>query len=510
MQDQTSKSKRIAKNTLLLYFRMLFLMFINLYASRVILEALGVEDYGVYNVVGGFVAMFSIISSPLTSACSRFLNFEMGKGIQDRIRIVFSTSLSVHILLAVIIAILCEVIGVWYLKNHMVLPAGRLVAATFCFHFSVFNFCTNLITIPYNAAIIAHERMKVFAYVSLFEGIAKLLVCFIIMVTPFDRLVFYGFLLLIIQLSVRATYQLYCKRNFEECRYTFVIDRVLIGQMFAYTSWQFLGHTSRVLKTQGVDLLLNSFFGPVLNAAKGVANQVQGTVEGFAYNFMVAMNPQITQSYAEGDFKYMIKLVFNGSRYAFYMLLILSLPIIINADFILSIWLKQVPDYTVVFVQLTLVCALITSLSNTLITAMNATGNIKYYQIAVGGILLMNLPLCYLFLYLGFNAIIVMIVAILTELFSLFVRLIMVSKNISLFNITDYSKNVIFPCFTIAVLAAVLPFCLKYILDYTVFSSLANITLSFLIGSLAIFFLGCSSKERKLVISKVIKILHRS
>ena len=489
---------------------MLFLMFINLYASRVILEALGVEDYGVYNVVGGFVAMFSIISSPLTSACSRFLNFEMGKGIPDRIRVVFSTSLSVHILLAVLIAILCEVIGVWYLNNYMVLPAGRLVAATFCFHFSVFNFCTNLITIPYNAAIIAHERMKVFAYVSLFEGIAKLLVCFLIMVTPFDRLVFYGFLLLIIQLCVRATYQFYCKKNFVECSYSFVIDRVLITQMFTYTSWQFLGHTSRVLKTQGVDLLLNSFFGPVLNAAKGVANQVQGTVEGFAYNFMVAMNPQITQSYAEGDYKYMFKLVFNGSRYAFYMLLILSLPIIINADFILSIWLKQVPKYTVIFVQLTLVCTLITSLSNTLITAMNATGNIKYYQMAVGGILLMNLPLCYLFLYFGFNAIIVMIVAIFTELLSLFVRLIMVSRSISSFNMIEYSQKVIFRCFTIAFISAVLPVCLKIILDYSIFSSLTNIVMSFLICSLAIFYWGCSNKERKLVISKVIKILHRS
>ena len=509
MKDQTSKSKRIAKNTLLLYFRMLFLMFINLYASRVILDALGVEDYGVYNVVGGFVAMFSIISSPLTSACSRFLNYEMGKGIQDKIRVVFSTSLSVHFFLAFIIAILCEIIGVWYLNNHMVLPTGRLVAATFCFHFSVFNFCFNLITIPYNAAIIAHERMKVFAYVSLFEGIAKLLVCFLIMVTPFDRLIFYGFLLLVIQLCVRATYQLYCKRNFEECRYDFVIDRVLITQMFAYTSWQFLGHTSRVLKTQGVDLLLNSFFGPILNAAKGVANQVQGTVEGFANNFMVALNPQITQSYAEGDYKYMFKLVFNGSRYAFYMLLILSLPIIINADFILSIWLKQVPEYTVIFVQLSLVCTLITSLSNTLITAMNATGNIKYYQMVVGGILLMNLPLCYIFLYFGFNAIIVMIVAIFTELLSLFVRLIMVSKNISLFNITDYYKNVLLPCFTITIVTAVLPVCLKFFLDYSIFSSLINIFLSFVICSIAIFYWGCSRNERLLVMSRVSKMLHR-
>lgn len=510
MSEESIKSKRIAKNTLLLYFRMLFLLFINLYASRVILDALGVEDYGVYNVVGGFVAMFSIISAPLTSACSRFLNYEMGKGIQDRIRIVFSTSLSVHIFLAVLIAILCEVIGVWYLNNHMVLPADRLVAATFCFHFSVFNFCTNLITIPYNAAIIAHERMKVFAYVSLFEGMAKLLVCFLIIITPFDRLILYGFLLLVIQLCVRATYQMYCKKQFVECSYTFVIDRPLISQMLAYTGWHIFGHTSRVLKTQGVDLLLNAFFGPVLNAAKGVANQVQGTVEGFAYNFMVAMNPQITQSYAEGDFKYMFKLIFNGSRYAFFMLLLLSLPIIINADFILSIWLKEVPDYTVTFVQLTLICTLITSLSNTLVTAQNATGNVKYYQIVVGSTLMMNLPICYLFLYLGFNAISVLLVAIFLEFLTLFIRLLFVSKNIPMFTITDYSKKVILPCFAITLIAAILPVSLKFYFEYSILSSLTNITISFLICFIAIFYLGCSNDERKLIISKVIKLHHRS
>ena len=510
MQDQISKSKRIAKNTFLLYFRMLFLMFINLYASRVILEALGVEDYGVYNIVGGFVAMFSIISSPLSSACSRFLNYEMGKGAQDRISIVFSTSLSVHILLAVIIAILCEVIGVWYIYNHMVLPAGRLVAATLCFHFSVFNFCTNLITIPYNAAIIAHERMKVFAYVSLFEGIAKLLVCFLIMVTPFDRLVFYGFLLLVIQLCVRATYQLYCKKHFEECRYTFVLDRVLITQMFAYTSWQLLGHTSRVLKTQGVDLLLNSYFGPVLNAAKGIANQVQGTVEGFAENFMVAINPQITQSYAEGDLKYMLKLIFIGSRYSFFMLMVLSLPIIINADFILNIWLKQVPEYTVIFVQLSLICTLILSLSHTLYTANNASGNIKRYQIVVSGIGLLNLPLSFVFLKLGFNAACVMVIALVLHLLALYFRLYIVSNNISLFNIKDYSRNVILPCLKISILSAAVPVSFKFMFEESTVSSLTNFILSFLICSLTIFYFGCSSNERKLVISKINKIIQRS
>lgn len=508
MPDQSSKSKRIAKNTLLLYFRMLFLMFVNLYASRVILDALGVDDYGIYTVVGGFVMMFSMISSPLSSACSRFLNYEMGKGDRERLHATFSTSVSVHIILAVLIAIICEIVGVWYVNNHLVISSDRLFAATICFHISVINFCTNLINVPYNAAIIAHERMNIFAYVSLFEGISKLLICFLIIVAPFDRLVFYAILLLIIQLIIRIIYQFYCQKHFEECVYRLIIDRLLIQQMFAYTGWQLIGHISRVLRTQGVDLLLNSFFGPVLNAAKGVANQVQGTVEGFANNFMIAMNPQITQSYAEGDYRYMLKLVYNGSRYSFYMLMFLSLPIIVNADFILNIWLKQIPEYTVIFVQLTLVCTLILSLSHTLITAMNSTGKIKYFQIIVGGMQLVNLPLCYLFLRLGFNAMSVMGVAVFTELVSLFLRLFIVSKNIATFSVSDYTHRVIVPCIFIAILAAILPVTLKSFIDYSVVSSLANIILSFFLCAIIILFCGCSKEERQMMLSRISNRFH--
>ena len=503
MTDETSRSKRIAKNTLMLYVRMLFLMFVNLYASRVILQALGVEDYGIYNIVGGFVMMFSIISSPLSSACSRFLNYEMGRGSKESVCTVFSTSVTVHALLALIIVVLSEVIGAWYISNYMVLPDSRLWAAKVCFQFSVLNFCMAILTVPYNAAIVAHERMSVYAYVSIFEGVAKLLVCFLIMVSPIDRLVFYGLLLLIIQLLVQMAYRLYCRRHFEECHYHWVFNRSLVRQIFSYTGWQVIGNSARVLKTQGVNLVLNLFFGPAVNAAKGIANQVQGTIEGFASNFMMATNPQITQSYAEGNLSYMFKLLYNGSRICYYLLFILSMPVIVNADFLLGIWLKEVPEFTVWFVQLSLLSAMVTSIAYPLITAQNATGRIREYQIVIGGVQLFNLPLSYLFLWLGYDPVSVMWVAVAMELLSLFLRLYMIPHYIPEFHVWDFIRKVVAPCFSVTVASAIIPVMLKVIVGDSVITSLFNIVLTFAISVLLVLFLGCTASERTLVYSNV-------
>lgn len=509
MSEESFKSKRIVSNTILLYFRMLFLLFINLYASRVILEALGVDDYGIYNIVGGFVAMFSIISAPLTSSCSRFLNYEMGIGNKRRINTVFSTSVIVHITIAIVIALLCEFIGFWYISNFLVVPLDRLHAAQICFQFSILNFCINIVTIPYNAAIIANERMKVFAYISIFEGIAKLAVCLLIYYSSFDKLILYGFLLLIIQIVVRFIYQWYCKSNFEECKLRFEINRSLISQMLSYSGWQFIGHSSRILENHGINLLLNFFFGPALNAARGIATQVLGTVEGFANNFMIALNPQITQSYAEGNEKYMLKLVFFGSRFSFFLLLLFSLPIIINADFLLAIWLKQVPDYAIVFVQLSLVCALISSLSNTIITAQNATGKIRNYQITIGGIRLLNLPLSFFFLKIGYDAKSVMSIAIFIEIICLFVRLYIIPFYINAFKVKYYIKEVVFPCFYLSLLLFFILTRLKYLIGQSNLVSFLFVILSFVTTLLFILFLGCTHNERIIVYSKVLQYLKK-
>lgn len=511
--EEKNKTKRIAKNTIVLYFRMLFLMLISLYTGRVILEALGVDDYGIYNVVGGFVAMFSLVSSSLTNASSRFLNYEMGKKNYDRVKVVFSSLVTIQIFLAVIVVILCEVFGTWYLNNVMVLPVERISAAKWCLQFSLINFALNLITVPYNAAIVAHEKMKTFAYVSIFEGIAKLLICYLIMWTSFDRLIFYGFLLLVIQIIVRVIYQVYCVRNFQECRFKFTFDKELLKTIFSYSGWHIVGNSATILKNHGVNLLLNLFFGPVVNAAKGISNQVLHSVHGFASNFMMAINPQITQSYAQGDFDYMFKLVYKGARFSFYVLFIVSLPIIINAEFLLKIWLKVVPEYAVVFARLTLLTALVSSLSNTLITAQNATGNVKYYQIIVGGTLLLNLPLSYLCLNMGFSPVSVMFVALIVEFLTLLARLFMIPRYISSFKAFGYLKNVILNCAIVVLLSVSLPLLMLYYLPENAFAAISNMVVCIAASIVFVFFVGCSADERKKVVSgikgKINKVLKK-
>ncbi len=509
MSNNNSKNKKIAKNTLFLYFRMLFLMCISLYTSRIILEVLGISDYGIYNVVGGFVAMFALISASLTSACSRFLNYEMGKGVRCRLEAVFSTSLTVHIILAITIAILCESFGVWYLNNRMVIPEERLIAANWVFQISVLNFCMNLITVPFNGAIIAHERMSAFAYVSIFEGIARLAICFIVMALPLDHLVTYAFLYMFVQICVMSVYQIYCRRNFEECCYKLIIDKPLVKQMFLYSGWHIIGNSSGILNRQGVDLILNYFCGTVLNAAKGISNQVMGAVTAFSNNFMIALNPQITKSYAQGDIQYMKSLVFNGSRFSYLLLFFLSLPIILNADYIIHLWLKNVPEYAIQLAQLSLVTAMISSLSNSLIAAQNATGKVRNYQIVVGGLQLLNLPLCYVALKVGFSPTSVMVVAIIVEILSLVARLIMIPRYIKELSPYLYIKEVLLKVIGVSITASIIPLLLCCVLREGFVSVVIVSITSFISTFVFTLTIGCTESERKMFYAKVISVYKR-
>ena len=506
MADNSQKSKRIAKNTFVLYFRMLFLMLVTLYTSRVILDALGVNDYGIYNVVGGFVSMFALISAALTSACSRFLNFEMGKGDITRQNVVFSTAVTIQWTLAIIVFILAEVIGVWYVNNVMVIPVERLTAANWCFQFSVFNFCMKLITVPYNASIIAHEKMKAFAYVSIYQGLAILVVSFIVNYEPFDRLVYYAFLLLCVQFSVRSAYQIYCRRNFVECVYRRVFDKPLLMKMLSYSVWHLVGNGASVLKTHGVNIVLNLFYGPAVNAAKGLASQVDSAVNQFVGNFMMAMNPQITQSYAKGDLKYMFQLICKGSRLSFYLIFILSLPIIVNTHYILGLWLKKIPDYTVIFTQLTLLVMIFASLSKTLITAQNATGNVRNYQLVVGGINLLNLPISYVCLYLGGNPEIVVIVAICVEAIAFLARIFMLPFTIPEFNTISYLCEVGIRCLLVCVIAYPIPYVLHGMMSENFMSFVINVVVCFLVSIVTVLYVGCNKGERELLYSNVGKL----
>lgn len=509
MKDKFGNNKRIAKNTLFLYVRMLFLMFISLYTSRVVLNALGVDDYGIYNVVGGVVAMFSVISGSLSASISRFITFELGKGRVDRLKRVFSSAITIQLCLGGGIVLLAEPIGIWFLNNKMVIPADRLIAANWVLQLSILTFFVNLISVPYNAAIIAHEKMSAFAYISIIEGVGKLLVAYLIVISPIDRLITYAVLMAIISIIIRFTYTYYCKRYIEECQFKLVFDKHLLKQMFGFAGWNFIGAVSGVLRDQGGNILINLFGGPVVNAARGIAMQVSHAITGFATNFMTAINPQITKSYASGNYEYMMSLIYRGARFSFYMLLILSLPVIINTPYILSLWLGVVPEHTVLFVRLILVFAMCESISNPLITAMLATGNIRNYQIVVGGLQLLNLPLSYILLRIGAIPEVVTMVAIALSLTCLFARLFMLSKMIT-FNIWGYVRNVLMNVVLVCVLSSIFPILMYYNLRYGTFTNfLLNSIVCLISTCITVYFIGCSCNERRFVNEKVMLIINK-
>jgi len=505
MSSTPANTKRIAKNTLVLYVRMLFLMLISLYTSRVILEALGVEDFGVYNVVGGFVALFAIVSRSLSGAASRFLNYEMGKGNNERLRIVFSTTLSIQFLLAIIILILVETVGLWFLNNKMVIPIERLNAANWVFQFSVLTFCFNLLTTPYNAAIIAHERMSVFAYFSIFEGIAKLLICYMVIISPFDRLIIYSFFIFLIQFIVRSFYQWYCKKYFQECRYRFVVDKPLLKEIFSYSFWNLIGTSSVILRSQGGNVLINLFGGPVVNAARAIANQVLHAVHSFVDNFFTALRPQIMQSYASGDWRYMMTLIFQGARLSYYMLFLLCLPLLLNTDYLLHFWLKTVPDHSVLFVRLTLVFSMIESISSTLIIAQLATGKIRNYQLAVGGLQIMNFPVSYVILKCGGVPETILYVAIFIGICCLLTRIYMLRNMINL-SAVEFIKKVIINISLVSFVASIIPY-FAFKTSQNSFTSFFYVTiLCFVSTIISILYVGCNKAERQFVYAKVEKI----
>lgn len=506
--SNSSNNKRIAKNTLVLYVRMLFLMVISLYTSRVILQALGVEDFGVYNVVGGFVALFAILSKSLSSAASRFLNFEMGRGDLLKLGRVFSTTFYIQLTLALIIALIAEIAGVWFVNEKMVIATDRLYAANWVFQFSVFSFCVGLVTVPYHAAIIAHERMSVFAYISIFEGIGKLLICYLVMVSPIDRLIFYGFLMLLIHIGIAVINIWYCLSKFNECKLRLVYDKPLLKEIFGFASWNMIGSSSAILRNQGNNILINLFFGPVVNAARAVANQVLHAVHAFVENFYIALKPQITQSYANGNRSYMMTLIFQGSRLAYYMLLLLCMPILLNTDYLLHLWLKTVPDHSVLFVQLTLVFTMIESISSPLITAQLATGKIRNYQLVVGGLQIMNVPISYVILKMGGIPETILYVTIFISVCCLCARLYMLREGIHL-RVRDFIVKVLLNIIIVSIVSLVIPLCLQPIVNET-FASFVFLSFAcFISTAFSIFFVGCNKSERHFVYVKSMQLKQR-
>lgn len=502
MTDTSANNKRIAKNTLLLYFRMLLIMAVTLYTSRVVLATLGVEDFGIYNVIGGVVAMFSVISGSLSSAISRFITYELGKGNNERLKIIFSSSVVIQVCLALLICILAEFGGVWFLNNKMNIPIERMDAANWVLQCSIVTFMINLISVPYNAAIIAHERMKAFAYVSILEAILKLAVVFVLYLSSFDKLATYAVLLVAVALIIRLIYGFYCKKHFEECKFHFVYDRSVLRDIGGFAGWNFIGSASAVLRDQGGNVVINLFCGPVVNAARGIAFQVNNAISGFVTNFMTALNPQIIKSYASGNRDYMMTLIYQGARLSFYMLLLLSLPILVNTHYILDLWLRNVPNHTVFFVQLVLIFAMSESISNPLVTAQHATGKIRNYQLIVGGLQLMNLPVSYMLLRMGMFPEMVIIVAIVFSQCCLAARLLLLRSMIGL-SIRKYIMKVYLNILIVTIISAIMPLFISSQLEESFLNFILLSLIAFICTGITIYYVGCNKTERQFVLNKL-------
>ena len=506
MSDTSSANKRIAKNTLVLYVRMLFTMGISLFTSRVILQTLGVEDYGISSVVGGVISMFTFINAAMVSSTQRYLNFELVRGDANQLRSVFSTSLQIHALIALAIIVLSETVGLWFLNEKLVIPEARMTAAMWVYQCSILSCAVSIMSTPYNAVIVAHEKMSAFAYISILDVSLKLLVVYLLVVLPFDKLIILAILNLLVQLFIRYIYTLYCHRHFPESYFQFRFNKTLFKEMFGFAGWSFWGNLAAILYTQGLNMMLNIFFGPIVNAARGIAVQVQSAVQQFVGGFQTALNPQITKNYASNNLPQMHSLMFRSARFSFLLLFFLSLPVLMETNFILTLWLKTVPDDAVVFTQIMICISLIYTTANPCIIANQATGKVKIYQMVVGGILLLILPISYVVLKLGAPAYSVFIVHFCIESLAQFSRMYMLRKLIHL-PLWQYMKNIYIPIVSTVVIAIILPLVVRMQVAEGWLRFLAvGFTCVLSVGASS-YFIGFTKQERVFFLDRSLRLL---
>lgn len=506
-----AKNRRIAKNTLLLYVRMLFTMAISLYTSRVVLHVLGVTDYGVYNVVGGVITLLGFLTNSMSGASSRYITFSLGKGDMREMRRTFGNILSIHFLLAGVVLLLGETVGLWFVLEKLRIPADRMDAALWVYHLSVLTAMLGVVSVPYNAAIIAHERMGAFAYIGIVDALLKLVIVYLLWVMPYDKLVVYALLLFGVQVFDRIVYGWYCVRHFEETRVRFLFDRRLFREMFGYAAWTMNGNLAVVGYTQGINILLNLFFGPVVNAARGIAVQVQGVAQSFCGNFQTALNPQLTKSYAQGDLPRMHRLLTQSSKFSFFILWLIALPLMLEGPLVLKWWLGTVPAHTENFLRLTLCSSMLTTLSNPVIVSVHATGRLKRFQLIEGTMLLTVVPITYLLLRLfAISPEYVFCVYIVVELCTQYARVRIVLPMIAM-RIRDYARNVVWPIVKVVLISPIVPLMVYLLLRQSVASFLLVCTVSVLSLCMAVYYLGCSRGEREsLKVMALAKITRRT
>jgi O-antigen/teichoic acid export membrane protein len=507
--SDAENTKRIAKNTLLLYLRLIFAAGIGFYTSRIVLNALGVIDYGIYNVVGGLVVMFSVVSSSLSSSASRFLAYELGGGDLDRVKDSFSASVTIHIILAIAVFILAETVGVWFLNARMNIPPERMEAANWVLQCSIFIFIIGLLCVPYDAVIIAHEHMKAFAYIGIIEMLLKLGGAFVLYWLSFDKLKVYVVTLLVVSLLLRIIYGMYCSRKFPEYKYRLTFEKSMFGKMIRFAGWNFVGVSSGIVAGQGVNIALNLFWGAALNAARGVSDQITGTVSKFTGTFAVALVPQITKSYASGNYRYMVRLIYQGTRFTSYLILFLALPVILETETVLALWLGMVPAHTVLFIRLIFILSVCGALSGLLDHAIYAQGNIKRFEIIRGVVNLLTFVFSYGLLYVGLFPQIIVVVSIVMSFFFLFFRLWYLRGMIDGFSVRYYLWRVVGNILLVLFLSSVFPFILHVSMSTGVVRFLLVGVACVVSTSVVVYYIGCSVGERNRVKCKILSYVNR-
>ena len=478
-------------------------MLVSLYTSRVVLDVLGVDDFGIYNVVGGAIAMFSVVSGSISNAISRFITFELGKGDFIKLKEVFVSSVNIQIGISVIVFLLGETFGLWFLNTYMNIPEGRLPAANWVLHCSLLAFVINLLSLPYNSCIIAHEHMTAFAYIGILDAVLRLTVVLILPIFSVDKLIVYSVLIVLVALIVRVVYILYCKSHFSECKYHLSYNKSLVREMAGFSGWQFLTNTCWIVNTQGLNVLSNIFFGVRINAARGVAAQVEGAVMTFINNFMTAINPQLVKSYAQHDTERFFSLICRGAKFSYFMLLLIALPIIMETEFILGIWLKQVPDFSVLFVRLSIIAAIMNMLGNTGVAACMATGDLKRYSIIISAVGYTVFPITWIAFYLGMPAESAYVILIIIYLLIIFVRLY-VMKGLLNFPPMMYIRKVLLVIVPVSLAAVILPYLSLYVMEDSLIRFLIVTMLCVVSTSVAVYLIGLTLNEKKFFVNCIL------
>lgn len=506
MAEQINDNKRIAKNTVMLYFRMIVLMIIGLFTSRVILQALGVEDYGINSVIAGFLSMFGIITSSMSSAISRFITVELGRGKIERLKNVFSTSITVQLFMGIILIILIETLGMWFVSTKMQIPEGREVAARWCLHCATITTFISLMNVPFNSAIVAHEKMSAFAYMTIVDAILKLAICYALYISPIDKLITYAILGVVVSMITTSIYWIYCLRKFEETSFSFKFDKPLFKEIWGFAGWNLFAQTAWILNTQGINMLMNIFFGVVVNAARGVAVQVNGIVQNFVTNFMMALNPQITKSYAAGDKETAFSLACRGSRFSFYIMWFLALPIMIESHQILKLWLGTPPEQADKFVVWTMLSTLATLLGNTLVTLQMAHGNIRHYQIWITICGCIPFPLTWLAFKFGAPSIVSYYIFVMVYWGLIFVRFYLVHGMTGI-PAKMYLGGVVAKAHFVAALSAFLPLAIFFFMPESILRLLLICISSVISSGIVIYSIGINQAERRFIQDKLFSII---